>query len=184
MFAPVGWSLSDLKTIAQSQGQYFSSNKKFEDCTYTGVVYIKSGKNVEFSNVIIRGIFVSEPPSGWGEVITDASDAANYLVVKNGYFLKIISDPSVQEDVALIAPASELRVETSSYMDALGCVVIGYGNIAPQSEGVITGSVLVGGGMKYDGDFVFQAPRSSRDSDPPALLFNEYEVTEKEYSEK
>jgi len=180
---PIGWDLGYLKTLAQGMGQVYSSNQKFENQDFYGVVYLTAGINAEFKNVSIHGVLVAEPAIGSPQVFDSAGGTDSELIVKSNYNLKVISDPAIMENLAIIAPASNLKVEGNSVLETLGCVVAGFLEYQGNSAGSMTGPTLVNGRVDCDGDWIFQSSMLKRDQVPIAIVFPEYDVEEIEYTE-
>ncbi|MFH2002213.1 MAG: hypothetical protein ABIK28_21255, partial [Planctomycetota bacterium] len=137
--APAGWSLSVLKTAAAAKGQVYSSNQRFENLDMTGVVYLEQGVNAEFRNVTIRGVLVGETAEGFSTIINSAGDSIGEIIVKNPYYLKIISDSTVAEDIGILAPGYKLNVEDNTDLDVLGTVYVGYVDLHSNGHMVVTG---------------------------------------------
>jgi hypothetical protein len=181
---PLGWDLAALKALAEAAGQVFNGATKLTNQTFYGVVYLNNSvKKVEFENVIVHGVIVVEPTIGSPQVFAAAGDTECEMVVKGGFSLKVIPDPTIEEDLAIIAPASTLKVESLAVLEALGCVLVGYGDFNTGSKGVVTGTTMVNGGVMCDGDIVFQAPTVTRDTAPTAIIFTQYDIEEVEYTE-
>jgi hypothetical protein len=181
---PLGWNLANLKTLAVDAGQLYAGNQFFMDQTFNGVVYFTSTvTQVEFQDVSIKGVLVVEPAVGSPQVYATAGDTECTLIVKGGFGLKIIPDESIEKDLAVVAPACTLKVETNAVLEALGCVLVGYGDFASGCKGVVTGSTMVNGGVKCDGDLIFQAPAVIRETVPSAIVFTEFDIEELEYIE-
>lgn len=103
--------------------------------------------------------------------------------MKGGSGLKVIPDETIEKDLAIIAPASTLKVESNAVLEALGCVLVDYGEFSSGCKGVVTGSTMVNGGVKCDGDIIFQAPAVIRDTVPTAIVFTQFDIEEIAYTE-
>jgi len=181
---PADWSLSSLKALALKQGQVYTTNQVFKNRDLTGVVYLESGVDAVFQDVTIRGVLVMEAPSGFDQLIYGQDDAISKASIESGCYLKIISDAAVQQDLAVVAPASELEILSTAFLDVKGTLVAGYVDLRTGGDAVVTGTTIVHGLFKGYGEFTGQSPYETRDTDPPAVLFDDYTVKETEYAEQ
>lgn len=176
--------LANLKLIAIGEGRYYGGKSvTFTNQDLTGVVYLGPGTDASFENVTIRGILVAEPQQSPPKMIPGLKQVDSKLIVKNGFYLKVIADPGVVEDAAILAPQSALVVENNAFVDVAGVAITGMTKVRALGEGVFTGPLYVNGKFVVLGDVRFQAPASTRDGAAAAALFPDFEVLETGYVE-
>lgn len=195
----------DLHALALSDGMVINTNRTLENVDLHGVIFIQGGCDVEFRNVTIHGVLVVRPiktlppalfsgsisllggdviVEGFSEKFDGAGDPESELRVKDGYFLKIIPDPNIREDIAILAPSANLKVEGKAYLDVVGTVMVGYGEFKSDNHTVITGTTIVYGSIECDGGTLFQSPSSTRDSILTPVEFRDMAITESSYTDK
>ncbi|MBU0754416.1 MAG: hypothetical protein KJ645_04710 [Planctomycetes bacterium] len=183
-----------LQDLAGKGGMIITRNTTLEDQDLTGVIFIMPGINVDFKNVTIHGLIVQPETMAAMEMkgavilggggVPEPIDVDGEICVKSGRYLKIIPDPAIVEDLAILAPVTKLKVEGGgAYLDAKGITIAGEGDFGGGGSAVMTGLTYFQGDFKADEDYLFQSPAAVRDTDPDAVNFIEYEMTVAEYSE-
>jgi hypothetical protein len=177
--ASMSSTLDALKTLAQAQGQYYTKKTTLKDQDLQGVVYMEISNDIIFQDVTLRGVLVLKN----NPVVPEFPPLQGIITVTGDTYLKIISDPAVLEDVAIIALDSNIIVESGAYLDVVGATYLGQGFLLPGGTGIFTGPTLVMGNILVDGNYLFQSPAALRDTNPDAVGFSDFEMTVSEYTE-
>ena len=180
----VSLDLAFLRFTALSQGQYYMGDTvEFKNQDLEGVVYLAPGTDAQFENVTIRGVLVAEAVTSTPSAINDITQAESLLTVREGAYLKLIAEPGVVEDVALLAPRSAFVVNADAWADIEGVEIAGFWKIRSGGNGVFTGPIYVNGKFACRGPARFQAPAFTRDSVYATVLFPDFDVQETGYIE-
>ncbi|MHC4943438.1 MAG: hypothetical protein ACYTG7_10510 [Planctomycetota bacterium] len=176
---PLSMALDTLKALAQGQGQYYTKNTTIKDQDLTGVVYLEEGKSLTIENLTLRGVLVV----GSKAVVPESPTLSGNITVKMNKYCKIVSDPAVLEDVAIIAPDTYIYVQMGAYLDVVGASYLGEASFLAGGTAVLTGPTVVMGNIRAEQDYLFQSPAGLRDTNPGAVGFSEFEMTVSEYTE-
>jgi len=176
----IGLLTDALVAIAVSDSQYFAKGVKVpSDTNFKGVVCLGPGWNEKLNNILIEGVLIVLPENATPQ--STLINPTSKIKVSDKKFLKIIADPTVCEDIAIIAPETLLEGRNGSWIDLKGTVIIGEGKF---HDGAITGAAIIQGELQCKRAFIFQAPEYIRNANPNCLVFDEFSMTVSEQGEQ
>jgi hypothetical protein len=162
-------TLDELRALAVSQGQLYTSTKHFTNKELTGVVYFEgTSTRPFFKDVTLKGVLVC--------------DNVSEIRVESGFF-KVRSDDDLCPNVAILAPSSNLWVDPHGELDVYGLTYIHETDF--QGKATFTGPVMAVEDLysRPDSHLYFQFPSYMKDFVSDFFEWSVLEVVETAYEE-